>query len=360
MPAMPGIGDATQKLIPHSLSAALAMSRAMPADPTASEKVDAVESYLPASLNSASVEPAAISMPEPVPLTPPSVLSADELDGHAEARIADSPVSPAQPQVQQAFLSQPVPGPSLIEHPDPSQLHNPPAELISGDQTPLVREAPAHASAKLPAKSALSSLGKNVSVLWDRIFQEADRLLEHEVAERWTPPALLAAWRRGNRQQKLLLAGAGTACFGIFGLILTLAAAHIISPTAAPAGAGSQQQSTTLAALAITSVGASFAPVHAPSAPRTMEQPESDQPPESLLAKVADFFSGTKPETLDLPRVIVVDPDHFGVQVWISKRSGYYYCTDSPYYKKVQPGATMAQRDALQSGYQPKLGQFCN
>ena len=91
-----------------------------------------------------------------------------------------------------------------------------------------------------------------------------------------------------------------------------------------------------------------------------MEQPDSDQPPESLLAKVGDFFSGTKPETLDLPNLIVIDPDHFGVQVWVSKRSGYYYCTDSPYYKKVQPGATMAQRDALQSGYQPKLGQFCN
>jgi hypothetical protein len=46
--------------------------------------------------------------------------------------------------------------------------------------------------------------------------------------------------------------------------------------------------------------------------------------------------------------------------VWTSKSSGYYYCTDDPYYKTVNPGAFMLQGDALQNGYRPILGQFCD
>jgi hypothetical protein len=48
-----------------------------------------------------------------------------------------------------------------------------------------------------------------------------------------------------------------------------------------------------------------------------------------------------------------------GVKVWTHQRSGYYYCTDSPYFEKLQPGSIMLQSDALQKGYQPKLGGYC-
>jgi hypothetical protein len=47
------------------------------------------------------------------------------------------------------------------------------------------------------------------------------------------------------------------------------------------------------------------------------------------------------------------------LQVWVSKGSGYYYCSGSAYYKMVHPGALMTQGRALQSGYQPRLGQPC-
>ena len=56
----------------------------------------------------------------------------------------------------------------------------------------------------------------------------------------------------------------------------------------------------------------------------------------------------------------MINEDQIGVLVWTSKTSGYYYCPDSPFYNMVKPGAFMAQRDALQSGYQPRLGQICN
>jgi Tfp pilus assembly protein PilZ len=48
-----------------------------------------------------------------------------------------------------------------------------------------------------------------------------------------------------------------------------------------------------------------------------------------------------------------------GIQVWTHQHSGYYYCTDSPYFEKLVPGSLMTQGDALQSGYQPKLGSYC-
>jgi hypothetical protein len=55
-----------------------------------------------------------------------------------------------------------------------------------------------------------------------------------------------------------------------------------------------------------------------------------------------------------------IDKDRELVQVWISKYSGYYYCSDSRYYERLQPGTFMAQGRALQSGYQPKLSQLCD
>lgn len=55
-----------------------------------------------------------------------------------------------------------------------------------------------------------------------------------------------------------------------------------------------------------------------------------------------------------------IDDDQIGVQVWASKRSGYYYCADSPFYKRLQPGSFMTQGDALQSGYQPRRDHFCD
>ena len=55
-----------------------------------------------------------------------------------------------------------------------------------------------------------------------------------------------------------------------------------------------------------------------------------------------------------------INDDQAGVQVWTSKTSGYYYCTDSDFYKTVQPGTFMTQSDAMQSGYRARLGKFCN
>jgi len=62
----------------------------------------------------------------------------------------------------------------------------------------------------------------------------------------------------------------------------------------------------------------------------------------------------------DTQEVNQLEENQVGVHVWTSQSSGYYYCTDSDYYKTVQPGSFMEQGDALQSGYRPRLGSFCN
>jgi hypothetical protein len=48
------------------------------------------------------------------------------------------------------------------------------------------------------------------------------------------------------------------------------------------------------------------------------------------------------------------------VQVWASQRSGLYYCPGTRLYGKLQPGKNMSERSALQSGFQPSLGQMCH
>ena len=55
-----------------------------------------------------------------------------------------------------------------------------------------------------------------------------------------------------------------------------------------------------------------------------------------------------------------IDPAIVNVPVWTIQRSGFYYCADSPDFEKLRQSAVMTtQGKALQSGYQPKLGSYC-
>ncbi len=50
------------------------------------------------------------------------------------------------------------------------------------------------------------------------------------------------------------------------------------------------------------------------------------------------------------PRVTVAAP---AVKVWVSKKSGRYYCPGSDQYQKVSPGFLLAQGEAVKKGYRP-------
>lgn len=46
-------------------------------------------------------------------------------------------------------------------------------------------------------------------------------------------------------------------------------------------------------------------------------------------------------------------------KVWVSTRSGLYYCHQAPAYGSTKPGAYMAQDQALDRGYRPVLNEPC-
>ena len=60
--------------------------------------------------------------------------------------------------------------------------------------------------------------------------------------------------------------------------------------------------------------------------------------------------------TVDNP---VLASSETGVAVWTDQKRGFYYCLGSPYFAKFQPGSLVTQAEALQDGYQPRLGNYC-
>ena len=55
-----------------------------------------------------------------------------------------------------------------------------------------------------------------------------------------------------------------------------------------------------------------------------------------------------------------LNPDMLALPVWTVRHSGYYYCVDNLNSETPQAGALMRQGEALQTGYRPKLGKYCN
>jgi hypothetical protein len=188
----------------------------------------------------------------------------------------------------------------------------------------------------------------------DRLPEAWKRFVKSAAWEKWIPPALIETWNKASRRHRFALAGTAAVCLLSFLLILIFGVNSFVGGSAAES---SKPQSTAPASI-------SAGPVRnasTPAPPRVIVPPPSDASDDSpsMFATFIDtLFSGSN--RVRTRPAVALDEGHFGVQVWTSKTSGYYYCTDEPYYKSIRPGAYMSQRDALQSGYQPKLGQFCD
>ena len=102
-------------------------------------------------------------------------------------------------------------------------------------------------------------------------------------------------------------------------------------------------------------------------------EPPADAPPEArydLLPILPTHQPATVPRDgdwaahveaklgLDVP--MKVNAAVLGLPVWTVQRSGYYYCFDNLNSETPLQGALMFQGNALQSGYRPKLGEYCN
>jgi hypothetical protein len=180
----------------------------------------------------------------------------------------------------------------------------------------------------------------------------SERRLENSRRGKWLG-ILLASWRRTGRQQKLLLAGAAVGFIWIFSLILTLPVAQVTERPEQSVKAGASNKTE--------------------SAPVASDQVNQSQPGSAPFSSAKPVTKATTPRTSsfldDLSEIVFgsglstktsIDQHQDSVNVWVSKGNGYYYCADSPFYKTMEPGTLMPQGTALQSGYQPKLGQPCD
>ncbi len=55
----------------------------------------------------------------------------------------------------------------------------------------------------------------------------------------------------------------------------------------------------------------------------------------------------------------LINPAALNAVVWAEKRTGIYYCPNSPLFG-VNAGSYMKQSKALDSGYQPQYGAYCS
>lgn len=58
----------------------------------------------------------------------------------------------------------------------------------------------------------------------------------------------------------------------------------------------------------------------------------------------------------ETPKARITKPT---LKVWVNRRSGLYYCPQSDFYGKTQPGFYVTQEEAVQNGYRPAAGEAC-
>jgi hypothetical protein len=254
----------------------------------------------------------------------------------------------------------------LSDSPDPTAATS---ITPTPEPPPSVSEAPPQVAAERLALAALPETPEVAPVLPSQVLPPPEPLLSIAAAEKWIPPAIFAAWNRADRQRKWMIVSAGAACLVLFVLTVSFAIAYVqssLSPSAqvappppaiAPSVPATAAVTAPLNTSATSDASRTTASTQAsPPLPATASTKPRQKPQESLISGLSKAFHGsdadeTKPQ---------INEDQLRAQVWASKNSGYYFCTDDPIYKTVQPGEFMNQGDALQSGYRSILGQFCD
>ncbi len=185
MPSTPGIFARGEKSVPRSLSAALTMSRAIPADPPSSAEMDVNESRLRASSDSATGISGARPLPEIVSPIQHRNVPAIGLDEQPQDRNADSSASPEQNQVERPVHDQALFEPVPIDQPYqfPASLSSP--IVLSEKATPPVNEELPAASVE---PSGESELGRTQEMEPNPVQSPAGNSSEKKEGTRWASP----------------------------------------------------------------------------------------------------------------------------------------------------------------------------
>jgi hypothetical protein len=356
--AIADIAVPEKKTIPRSLSAALALSRAISVDHGA-PTLEAVNLADPSSQvkSSARIFPLA-----PTSATFPAAENSNSAAGQITGRIKD------QEQLvkndSQIVLETPNKYPALN---NPSITGEPPAcgimELhaevrkeIAPPEKPVKITQFVQAQALTEIRNKVKTVKNTVaeSIVGTPILPALRHLRDMMVGQKWIPQAFLSAWKGLNVQQKKLLAHIGSGCIGLLiGLMLTLS--HGSSRRSSESKPSPQSTIPPISQdLKDVDLHQDQMLATRPTIPLASKS-QSDQPRPSLFSRIENSILGNKPD--GIPKI---SDYQMGLEVWTSQPTGYYYCSDDPYAKQVQPGTPMLQGDALQSGYRPRLGQFCN
>jgi hypothetical protein len=360
--AIADIAVPEKKTIPRSLSAALALSRAIAMDHDA-PTLEAVNLADPSSQvkSSAGIFPLA-PISATFPATENSNSAAEQITEHIkdQEQLIESDSQIALESSNKYVVPN---SPSITEEPPASEIRKLHAEVRKEIVSP---QKPVKAAHSVPPQVPIEirnnvNIGKNTAaepIVGTPISSALRYLRVTMVAEKWIPQAFLSAWKGLNVQQKKLLTHIGSGCIGLLiGLMLVLAVtlsdgSSRRSPESKPSPqstiptvsqdlkAGDLRQDQMLATK-------STIPLASKS--------QSDQPRTSMFSRIVNGILGN--ESDGTPKI---SDYQMGLEVWTSQPTGYYYCSDDPYAKQVQPGSPMLQGDALQSGYRPRLGQFCN
>jgi len=364
MPAMPEVFAPGVGYVPRSYSAAFPVPQMKPVDPSSGAVAGAIDSHLPAPVDSAGGISASTPRLEIVSPNQDRTVPSEDLAAHLQGRTADPLASPDPSQPIQTSRIQPISDLPSIERPNQAPGGNTPPMILPRDPVPTVLKPLPQVPAETPAKSEFLKAEEIKLIPHGRVARLPESLLDATAMENWIPPAILVAWRRGNPRQKLLLGSAAGTCLGFFVLLLTLAVGHVGSSSTSSAGSGSaqqftaQQSATPPQATNVSSVPPQTDSIQAPQPPPATVPPRAHK--RSQPSPFANFVKIVFGFDLNSDASNEIDEDQLRVQVWTSKTSGYYYCTDDGYYKNVQPGSFMSQADALQSGYRSILGQFCD
>ncbi|HEX3375962.1 MAG TPA: PilZ domain-containing protein [Candidatus Acidoferrales bacterium] len=255
--------------------------------------------------------------------------------------------------------------PSIAVEPPASEVGQSHAEVkkeMASPQEPakIAHSLPKHALVEIRNKV---KIGKNTvakSIAGAPISAALRRSYAAVRAEKWIPQAFLSAWKGLSVQQKKLLTHIGSGCIGLLiGIILILA----VTLSHGSSGRSPQSKPSPKSTIPLVSPELETGDLHdrqdqevpTKSAISPGNQSHSIQPQPSLFSKIVNGIFGNEPD--GTPKI---SDYQMGLEVWTSQSTGYYYCSDDPYAKQVQPGSPMLQGDALQAGYRPRLGQFCN
>ncbi len=222
----------------------------------------------------------------------------------------------------------------------------------------LEPEEPAPAAREIPPKdSGLPSLMPSLAKVTE--------------VNRPAPRASDSLASRLRRRQKFAMAGAACAA-GILALIVTVMSAS------KPSNRGGSSGESVQRILSPAAVEPESAP-QTPSEALNDQSAQADTSADDSMTTEADYdllpiLPTNQPATvsqdgdwashvesmLGMDAPAKVNPAVLGLPVWTVQHSGFYYCADNLNSETPQPGALMTQGEALQSGYQPKLGSYCH